>query len=129
MRSLLTLACLAGLAVPTVALAANGDLRPGSFQGEWCRYEAIYDLEEQVPGKWIFHGTITLPRTGQVDRLWVEQHADNSLRIIRYLSGGQVQNVKMAPPVGASSTEAAFYSVTSEGPGCAGKRSTMYVPQ
>lgn len=81
------------------ALAAPGDFRLGTFGGAWCDHGATFTLTER--SGWVFEGTIYLPSTGEVNRLWIEQYADNSLRMIRYLDGansGRIQMVETNPP-------------------------------
>ena len=76
---------LATLAPASSALAATGDFRTGTFSGRWCGYEATFDVTDQ--DGWVFTGYILIESTGQYDPLWIEQYADNSLRVIRYLQG------------------------------------------
>ncbi len=77
------------------------DLRVGNFGYQWCNYGATFQIQSKEPDKWVFHGKILIQETGQYDRLWIEQYEDNSLRIIRYLSGahnGETQVVQTHPP-------------------------------
>lgn len=110
---------------PGVA-AADGvtDMRLGNFFAIWCNYDAHLNVESRDGDSWVFHGHIQIDRTGQVDELFVEQYEDNSLRIVRYLSGpeaGQVQTIQTHPPqvkmIGGRQT-AEFDSKNSYGVGC-----------
>lgn len=88
------------LAAPT-SQAHEHDMRKGSFEGEWCGFAARFDLTAKRGTSWIFDGQIWIKATGQFDRLYVRQYADNSLYIIRYLSGvhnGKTQWVRTSAP-------------------------------
>jgi hypothetical protein len=112
----------------TAAVAAADevtDIHYGSFFARWCEYDAWLNLEHRDGDSWVFHGHIRIEKTGQFDELFVEQYDDNSLRIIRYLSGpeaGQIQTIQTYPPqvkmIGGKQT-AVFSAKSSDGPGCA----------
>lgn len=83
------------------AAAAGFDMRTGSFEGAWCGHTSRFDIESREGNTWVFHGRILIHSTGEYDPLWIEQYADNSLRVIRYLQGanrGLTQVVQTHPP-------------------------------
>ncbi len=67
--------------------AADHDLRVGSFQGNWCGLPARFDIQQKIGNTWKFKGKIWIKATGQYDKIEIEQFADNSLRIVRFLAG------------------------------------------
>lgn len=121
---------------PTLAAADMFDMQVGSFIGTFCGYSARYDVDSQDSGTWIFHGRILIRDTGEYDPLWIEQYADNHLRIIRYLQGanlGLTQVVNTYPPQGLVLQDGptALYETDrgGDGLGCArGSRTNLYVP-
>ena len=106
-------------------------MRHGTFTGYWCDYNAVFYVESQDPNSWIFHGHIVVGNA--YDPLWMEQYADNSLRIIRYLQGpyaGQVQTVQTYPPdqfVTDGQINTRFQHQQSYGIGCDGNPLSMVV--
>lgn len=100
MRNILIALSLTSTAVS--ASAADGDFRTGSFGAIWCNYAAYLHVETKKSGSWRFDGKIEILKTGELDRLRVQQKDDNSLEITRYLSGkntGKVQKVYTHPPI------------------------------
>jgi hypothetical protein len=104
------------------------DMHTGSFSGTWCNYAAQFDLFSKKDD-WKFDGKIRIHKTNQYDRLWIRQYRDNSLQIIRYLSGeqdGQIQNVKTFPPQilrgNGGQQIARFKGAGGGGPGCKNAR-------
>lgn len=125
MRSLgLAVALSASIAMVSAASAAIGDFRTGSFSGYWCSYDARFDIQSRDGNTWVFHGRLFLSATNQYDELWVEQYSDNSLRIIRYLSGqyqGQTQVIQTFSPeqvIIGGVVMSAFSASSTAGPGC-----------
>ncbi len=123
--SILGLATLVSVAAPlSTASAAPGNIRIGTMGAIWCNYKAKIHLDTRQGGEWIFEGRIHIEQTGQVDRVWVKQYEDNSLRIVRYLSGeyaGRRQIVETHAPERYS--EGGRYvqrwkKSASSGPGC-----------
>jgi hypothetical protein len=85
---------------PTASHAAGYDMKLGTFTGNWCGFTAEFTVTS-INSAGDFKGTIYLPRTGQVDNMTIHQYEDNSLRIIRHLSGdrtGTNQWVDTHPP-------------------------------
>ena len=81
--------------------AADHDMRFGTFEGNWCGFPARFELTRERGNTWVFEGKITIKATGQIDRVTVKQNRDNSLRIVRYLTGahtGTTQWVDTYPP-------------------------------
>ncbi|MGE0846257.1 MAG: hypothetical protein AB7L41_08300 [Flavobacteriaceae bacterium] len=72
----------------TGAKAAEGDMKTGTFEGYWCGAPAVFEVTRQLSGQWVFEGKILIRDTGQYDTLRIEQYSDNSLQIVRRLSGG-----------------------------------------
>lgn len=113
------------------AVAAGTDLRTGSFAARWCGFPATVTLSSQDPGTWTFHGEILIQRTGQIDRVKVQQHSDDSLTMWRFLSGsnsGKVQTSRMAVPERLfmqGRRYVVFNSVKNYGPGCQDTRSWL----
>ena len=110
------------------ARADTGDFHTGKFDGLWCGYGVTFNIDSKEAGdRWVFNGTIFFPSYKQYDRLWIEQYGDNSLRMIRYLSGpgaGQTQVVQTYPPAirqGEAGVYADFQVQTANGPDCEGK--------
>ncbi len=81
------------VALVTVATceAANPehDLRTGTFQGNWCGFPAEFNITKKFGKTWFFEGTLFIPRTKQLDKITIEQRADNHLIIRRHLSGSR----------------------------------------
>ena len=50
--------------------AAEHDLRVGSFEGNWCGYEARFDILERVENKWEFRGKILIKKTKEYDKIY-----------------------------------------------------------
>lgn len=125
------------IAIASVAArAAIGDFRVGSFGGTWCNSTARFDIDSREGGRWIFHGRVLIVSTGEYDQLWVEQYSDNSLRIIRYLSGGntgRTQVVQTSPPsllIVNGQQISRYHTVGGEGLGCsAGAATWIDVPE
>ena len=117
------------------ALAGPTDLRIGSFAANWCGFPSTITLSTKEPGRWIFSGEILIRRTGQVDRIKVEQHSDNSLTMWRYLSGrdnGKVQTSRMHVPQRAfmgGRRYVLFQSLKNYGPGCQDTTSWLRMPE
>ncbi len=81
--------------------AAEHDLRVGSFAGNWCGFDARFDITSKRGNTWVFDGKVLIKATGQYDRITVVQYADNHLRIVRHLTGahsGTNQWVDTHPP-------------------------------
>ena len=69
--------------------AAEHDIQVGSFEGNWCDFDARFDIQNRVGDTWDFEGKLLIKATGQYDRITVVQYEDNHLRIVRHLSGAQ----------------------------------------
>jgi len=77
------------------------DLREGTFRGNWCGSVAEFVIKKQKGEDWKFEGTVEILSNGQVDRLTVEQVQNNSLHMVRFLSGkheGDTQVMQTHPP-------------------------------
>ncbi len=86
---------------PQFSEAAEHDFRVGSFEGNWCGLAARFDITTKVGNTWDFKGKVLVRATGQYDNVVIRQNADNSLRIVRHLSGahaGTTQWVDTHPP-------------------------------
>ncbi len=86
---------------PQNSEAHEHDFRVGTYVGNWCGFEARFEIKSKVGNTWDFKGKIFIRATGQYDNITVRQNADNSLRIIRHLSGahtGTNQWVDTHPP-------------------------------
>src|SRR5262245_39603060 len=105
-RSKISLVLVAGVLgvslAPRTCEGAEHDLRTGTFQGNWCGFDAQFEItKERKNDAWTFDGKILIKATGQYDKMTVVQNADNSLRIVRHLSGarsGTNQWVDTYPP-------------------------------
>lgn len=132
------------LALGVVLLAASGgaslaenrdaDVRIGSYKGTWCGYPAIISIESKEKKKWVFHGSLIFPTYNNLsDELWVEQYGDDSLRMIRYLSGtqqGLTQVVQTKIPVmyNIGGVQTPHFTVErADGPDCEGKPTGFYL--
>ena len=99
MKAILAASLMALLS--TQAIAAEGDMKAGSWGGVFCGAPATYEVQPDTSGEWVFEGKIEIRDTGEYDRLTVKQYSDNSLRIMRYLSGentGKKQWARTGPP-------------------------------
>ncbi len=77
------------------------DLREGTFQGNWCGSSAEFTIKKQKGEDWKFEGTVKIFSTRQVDPITIEQLGDNSLHMVRFLSGqfkGKTQVTQTHPP-------------------------------
>jgi len=77
------------------------DLRAGTFRGNWCGSVAEFIIKNQPGEDWKFEGTVEILSTGQVDPITVQQLKNNSLHMVRSLSGkheGQSQVMQTHPP-------------------------------
>ena len=123
MRKVILAAVIALTGTTTFAQAGPEDLRVGSFSGTWCGYKATFELTSKNDA-WEFNGKIRIEKTGEYDRLFIRQNNNDSLRIIRYLSGantGSSQNVLTFPPQVKSNSNgvyATFAGASGGGPGC-----------
>ena len=123
MRSTI-IACALALFV-TEAGAAEGDMKTGTFEGVFCGAPAVFEVTKQLSGQWVFEGKILIRDTGQYDKLRIEQYSDNSLQIVRRLSGGDSGKRQWAvtnPPELRKKdgrTYVRFYAGTGKGVGCA----------
>jgi hypothetical protein len=103
MRRLIQLILMAGfvaLLTPSRGFAL-GDLHLGTFEGKWCNYPATFYVQRQDPDSWIFHGRVLIKSTQQYDQIRMEQRGDNSLYMVRYLTGdhaGKTQVVQTFSP-------------------------------
>jgi len=121
------------LALPEFpAFAGEYDLQVGTYSGTWCNYAAKFHIESREGTDWIFRGHILIKKTGQYDNLWIEQYQDNSLRMIRYLTGahsGQTQVVQTYPPekkLIRGSYRLVFTGKAGYGIGCGGTSTTLF---
>lgn len=83
------------------AHAANGDFKLGTFGTMFCGAPATFEVTARRNQDWEFDGKIAIRDTREYDQLFVKQMNDNSLVIVRYLSGrhtGQQQQVRTSPP-------------------------------
>ena len=88
-----------GVSLSAVTAQAEGDMRIGSFSGGWSGFPVRYDVTNRVDNTWVFNGRIAI--ADYYDHIQITQYADNSLLIVRYLSGqysGLTQNLRTAPP-------------------------------
>jgi hypothetical protein len=135
MKKLVLPAVVAFLAAISCALAAESDMRLGSFEANWCNYPARFDIQSREGSDWVFHGRVLIQSTGQYDPLWIEQYADNSLRIIRYLQGpdeGATQVVQTYGPevrILQGQRFSQFRSQSSYGYGCEHTQSWVKIPE
>jgi len=70
-----------------------GEFTLGKFTGQWMNNDAEYEMkamEARRDGALIAHGFIKIKATGEVDRFWVQQYKDKSIRMIRYMSGANM---------------------------------------
>ena len=103
---------LAVIAVGMVSIAParadTTDQHTGSSSGIWCGYGVTFGIDSREPGdRWVFDGTIYFANFKQYDRLWIEQYTDNSLRMIRYLSGPGAARCRRSRPTRRRSSKAA----------------------
>ncbi|WP_375449393.1 hypothetical protein [uncultured Devosia sp.] len=110
------------------AHAADSDLKTGQYEGTWCGYSAVFDIAVKERRRWVFHGKIVFPTYDNLaDELWIEQYEDQSLRMIRYLSGtqeGWTQVIQTFAPEmhGSEAGYAPTFTVErANGPDCEGK--------
>lgn len=127
----LLMASVIALATSSV-LAADFDMRTGSFEGWFCGAPATFEVHEKYPDAWVFRGSILIRDTGEYDAIRIDQFDDNSLRITRELSGanfGSKQSVETDPPV-IEEGNVVFYSGGGRGPGCnnAGANTALRIP-
>lgn len=105
-RCFINLALLAvvglGLSLtPQASQAGDIDMRNGTFRSNWCGSDAKITLVRRPGSDFIFDGTVTIESTGQVDKLFARQLEDDSLYMVRYLSGantGKTQAMQTHPP-------------------------------
>lgn len=105
-RRLLSTGLLAAVAlglslIPQTSQAGDIDLRNGTFRSNWCGSDARITLVRRPGDDFIFDGTVLIESTGQVDKVFVRQLEDDSLHMVRYLSGaqsGQTQVMQTHPP-------------------------------
>lgn len=109
------------------AHAANGDFKLGTFGTMFCGAPASFEVTARRNQDWEFDGKIAIRDTGEYDQLFVKQMNDNSLVIVRYLSGrhtGQQQQVRTSPPKFLREANAAAWpaaadnAMTGDGAGC-----------
>ena len=118
MRQVLAASLIALVAGPS--LAADGDMKVGTFGYTFCGARATFEVQSQQRGSWNFKGKIRIHDTGEYDNLRITQYDDNSLKITRYLSGrniGETQTVNTTPPT-FDAGMAVFYSSGGRGVGC-----------
>lgn len=102
----------------------RGDMIVGTFGEMFCGAPATFEVNDGDTDTWEFNGMISIRDTGEYDRLRITQYSDNSLRIIRYLSGdnrGKRQTVRTSPPKfysDGSRVTAKFESSGGAGVGC-----------
>ncbi len=80
--------------------AADTDMRLGTFKGNWCGSKAEFVITKQIANR-KFQGTVEILSTKQVDTIEIQQYGDNSLQMVRYLSGehdGKIQVTRTHPP-------------------------------
>lgn len=119
------------------AAAELSDMRPGTFAGIWCGYQAEFRVSSQESGKWIFHGTVFFPEYDQADELWIEQYDDQSLRMTRTLGDntgakGRKQMTQTRPPLlrsGNNGDYALYESESTGGIDCENRKTRMMVPR
>ena len=120
----------------TSAIAAKGDMTVGTFGSQFCGAPATFEVRAKASDSWEFEGEILIRDTGEHDALRITQNDDNSLRIVRYLSGdntGKRQTVRTSPPkfvVKDGTKFAAFRAYKGSGVGCnnQGAMTILYVP-
>ncbi|MGZ3711055.1 MAG: hypothetical protein ACXVBE_04830 [Bdellovibrionota bacterium] len=116
------------------ARAEVTDFHVGSFTGVWCNYAANFTIKTQTRNTWKFRGEIYLPKTGQIDDITIIQKADNSLVMLRSLSGasrGRTQTVITNAPhrlVRDGHTYVTFDSKETHGTGCEGMMGYLLMP-
>ena len=129
-------ACFLFAFFATSAIAAKGDMTVGSFGTIFCGAPATFEVQTKASDSWVFEGEILIRDTGEHDALRITQNDDNSLRIVRYLSGdntGKRQTVRTSPPkfvVKGGTRFAAFSASKGSGVGCnnQGAVTYLYVP-
>lgn len=105
-RCIINLALLAavglGLSLASQASQAGDiDMRDGTFRSNWCGSDARITLVRRPGPEFIFDGTVLIESTGQIDKIFARQLEDDSLYMVRYLSGkdsGQTQAMQTHPP-------------------------------
>jgi hypothetical protein len=113
--------CISPVFAPS-ALADDADLRLGNFGSSWCGYDARFNIESRDGDSWVFHGHIEIAKTNEYDELRIEQLDNNSLHMVRYLTGGntgQTQIVQTRPPKTLTSS-VDFIATNGHGGGCDG---------
>jgi hypothetical protein len=109
-------------ALRTENAAAEGDMRIGSFSGQWCGgFQVRYDVTDRIGDSWEFYGRLAI--ADQYDNIRIIQYADNSLAIVRYLTGdyqGQVQTLRTTSPQHVFRNGVLFskFQGRGSGPGC-----------
>jgi hypothetical protein len=111
-----------GDALRTESAMAEGDMRTGSFFGQWCGgFQVRYDVTDRIGDTWEFNGRLAI--ADQYDHIRITQFADNSIAIVRYLNGdyhGQVQTLRTTTPLHLFRNGVLFskFQGRGTGPGC-----------
>jgi len=67
-------------------IANEGDIKVGTWVGFFCAAPASFEVQSDKGG-WVFEGRILVRDTGEYDRMSIKQFNDNSIGIMRFLSG------------------------------------------
>lgn len=127
MKKLALAVALLSTLLSSAAFAETPDFKVGMFQGTWCGYSAVFNIQYQRGDTWEFDGFVSFPDypeyAGTEDRFHVEQYADNSLKMVRILDGNQgKQIVKTSTPRYDANTDSYVWRKrTSSGVDCVGK--------
>jgi hypothetical protein len=114
------------------SLAADGDMKIGTFGVLFCGAPATFEVKSKYPNSWVFKGKVLIRDTNEYDAIKITQFDDNSLRITRELTGknfGEKQTVETAPPI-FENRSAVFLATKGRGVGCnnAGADTDLRIP-
>lgn len=131
------LAVLATVGTASTVSAAIGDFRVGTYTGTWCGVQNVqFNITSREGNDWIFDGTIFFPGYNQYDPVRIEQYSDNSLHMVRSLTGpgaGQTQTVDTYAPTlrdDGRGRYSYYASQSSSSPDCQGLNDTfLAVPE
>lgn len=133
MKLRLTACTLAVSILASGALAADGDMRLGTFGIVFCGAPATFEITSKERNAWVFNGKIRIHGTGEYDSIRITQYDNNSLRITRWLSGanfGETQRADTRPPK-FEGGKAVFRAIGGRGVGCnnPGADTQLEIPQ
>lgn len=133
MKATLRIAGLLLTLASPVALAADGDMRLGTFGIVFCGAPATFEVTSKERNAWVFNGKIRIHGTGEYDSIRITQYDNNSLRITRWLSGanfGETQRADTGRPR-LEGGKAIFRAIGGRGVGCnnPGADTQLEIPQ